>query len=74
MWNVSDVECKRDIQDWAENWINDMFLAVKNKDKYLIISLIKENRHTRINWSVDIKSSTSREYYSLIGKAYRIVS
>ncbi|PTB92180.1 hypothetical protein C9994_14425 [Marivirga lumbricoides] len=70
---LNKVEYKRDMQQWAENWINDMFLAVKNQDKYLILSLIKENRNSRINWSNDIKSSTSREYYSLIGKAYRII-
>lgn len=70
---LNGVEHNEDMQDWAEKWINDMFLAIKNKDKYLILSLIKENRATKINWSCDIKSSTSREYYSLIGQAYRLV-
>jgi len=61
------------IQEWAEQWLNDMSLAVKNQDKHLILSLYKDNQESEIDWSDDVSPSMAREYDDLVDQANDIL-
>ena len=61
------------IQEWAEQWINDMSLAVKNQDKQLIMALYKDNQESEIDWAEDVSPSMAREYDELIDQANDIL-
>lgn len=62
-----------DIQEWAEQWLNEMSLAVKNQDKHLILVLFKENEQSEIDWAEDVMPSMAREYDQLVDQANDIL-
>ncbi len=53
------------IQEWTEQWLNDMSLAVKNQDVHLRDVLLQEDVDSEIDWAKDANPLYS-EYINLL--------